>query len=340
MITHRVTMPGAGPTDEECMEQLVQRKPGALQMLFDRYAPLVFHIASQSLDPGSAEDIVQNVFVSVWRKADTFDPGKGALKSWLLQIAHFRILNELRSRSRRPLLDPEVDPRVLEDLPDPNAGPAEAAWEEYRKEAVRAAVNRLPPSQRQALSLAFFGDLTHDQVASALNLPVGTVKTRIRTALQKLRFILAPAGVAVVALAVLIGAGTRLHLQNILVARDERVLSMVTASDITSLHVPPAPGAPAATHGSYRGRPGTPRAVLAMHAFSPLPRGETYQAWVLHHGAWTSMGTVVPEATGDALVIAEGQVFAELPEAVQVTREPQGGRAQPSGPAIILWQAK
>ena len=340
MITHRVTMPGAGPTYEECVEQLIQRKPGALQALFDRYAPLVFHIASQSLDLGAAEDIVQDVFISVWRKADTFDPGRGALKSWLLQIAHFRILNELRSRSRRPRMDPEVDPQVLEDLPDPNPGPVEAAWGEYRKEAVRAAVKRLPPSQRQALSLAFFGDLTHDQVASALNLPVGTVKTRIRTALQKLRFILAPAGVAVVALAVLVGVGTRLHIRNLLVARDDRVLSMVTASDITSLHVPPAPGAPAATHGSYRGRPGTPRAVLAIHNFSPAPRGETYQAWVLHHGVWTSMGTAVPDSAGDALVIAEGTVFSELPEAVQVTREPQGGRARPTGPALILWQGK
>jgi RNA polymerase sigma-70 factor (ECF subfamily) len=319
------------------MEQLAQRQPGALQTLFDRYAPLVFHIASQSLDPGSAEDIVQDVFVSVWRKADTFDPERGALKSWLLQIAHFRILNELRSRSRRPRLDPELDPRLLEDVPDPTAGPAEAAWEEYRKEAVRAAVNRLPPSQRQALSLAFFGDLTHDQVASALNLPVGTVKTRIRTAMQKLRFILAPMGVAVVAIAVLIGVGTRLHLQSLLVARNDRVLSMVTASDIASLHIPAAPGTPAATHGSYRGRPGTPRAVLAMHNFAPAPRGETYQAWVLHHGAWTSMGTAAPDATGDALVIAEGPAYAELPEAVQVTREPIGGRAQPSGPVLIMW---
>ena len=126
MITRRVSVPGSGPTDEECMEELARRKPGALQTLFDRYAPLVFHIASQSLDPGSAEDIVQDVFVSVWRKADTFDPAKGALKSWLLQVAHFRILNELRSRSRRPRLDPEMDPRLLEDVPDPNAGPAEA----------------------------------------------------------------------------------------------------------------------------------------------------------------------------------------------------------------------
>ena len=169
---------------------------------------------------------------------------------------------------------------------------------------------------------------------------MGTVKTRIRTALQKLRFILAPTGVAIVAIAVLIGVGTRLHLQNLLVARDDRVLSMVTASDITSLHIPAAPGALAATHGSYRGRPGTPRAVLAMHGFAPAPRGETYQAWVLHHGVWTSMGTALPDAEGNALVIAEGQVFTELPEAVQVTREPAGGRPQPSGPVLITWQAK
>ncbi|HUJ73301.1 MAG TPA: anti-sigma factor, partial [bacterium] len=165
-------------------------------------------------------------------------------------------------------------------------------------------------------------------------------KTRIRAAMQKLRFILAPMGVAVVAIAVLVGVGTRLHVRNLLLARNDRVLSMVTASDITSLHIPPAPGTPAATHGSYRGRPGSPQAVLAMHNFAPVARGETYQAWVLHHGVWTSMGTAVPDATGDALVIAEGPVFTVLPEAVQVTREPQGGRSQPSGPVVILWRAK
>ena len=329
-----------GASDEECMRELARKRPEALQPLFARYAPLVFHIASQSLDPGSAEDIVQDVFLSVWRKADTYDPKRGALRPWLLQIAHFRILNELRARSRRPQLDPDVDAEVVNELPDTTAEPVEAAWQAYRQEAVRAAVDRLPPAQRQALSLAFFDELTHDQVAVALNLPVGTVKTRIRAGVQKLRYILAPLGVAAVALALLIGVGTRFVQQRIVAERNDRALSMATASDITTLHIPAAPGVQAATHGSYRGRPGTPLGVIALHNFAPAPGGKTYQAWVLHQGIWTSMGMMTPDPAGEGLIVAEGNAFAELPEEVEVTQEPRGGSLVPTGPLVIAWQSR
>ena len=328
-----------GPADDECMRDLARKRPGALQPLFSRYAPLVFHIASQSLDPATAEDIVQDVFLSLWRKADTYDPKRGALRPWLLQIAHFRILNELRARSRRPQLDPDVDADVVDELPDTTAEPVEAAWQMYRQDAVRAAVNRLPPAQRQALSLAFFDDLTHDQVAAALNLPLGTVKTRIRAGVQKLRYILAPLGVAAVAIALLLGAGLHFNQQRIIAQRHERALSMATASDITTLHVPAAAGAPAATHGSYRGRPGTAMGIFALHNFAPAPAGRTYQAWVLHRGAWTSMGTFAPDAAGEGLLVAEGKAFMELPEEVKVTLEPRGGSPVPTGPELIGWRA-
>jgi RNA polymerase sigma factor (sigma-70 family) len=327
-------------SDEECVRQLALEKPEALKPLFKRYAPLVFHIASQTLDSATAEDVVQDVFLSVWRKADTFDPHRGSFRPWLLQIAHFRILNELRARSRRPRLDPDVDAEILDELPDTGTEPQEAAWQAYRQEAVRAAVDRLPPVQRQALSLAFFDELTHDQVAVALNLPLGTVKTRIRAAVQRLRFILAPLGVAAVALALLFGFGARFQAQRLIAQRNDRALSMVTASDITTLHIPAAPGASPETHGSYRGRPGTPIAVLAMHGFSPAPSGKTYQAWVLHKGSWASMGTAVPGANGDALLVAEGAVFSALPEAVEVTLERKGGSPSPTGPVVIALQNK
>jgi RNA polymerase sigma factor (sigma-70 family) len=332
--------PSGAASDEECMRELTLKKSEALQPLFARYAPLVFHIASQSLGSAGAEDIVQDVFLSVWRKADTFDPRKGAFRSWLLQIAHYRVLNELRARSRRPPIDPEVDSGMLETLPDSDREPLEAAWQSYRQEAVRAAVDRLPPAQRQALSLAFFDELTHDQVAIALNLPLGTVKTRIRAAVQKLRFLLAPLGVAAVAIAVLIGIGTRWNAQRLFAQRTDRALSMVTASDITTLHLAAAAGVPAATHGSYRGRPGTPRAVIALHNFTAPPAGRTYQAWVRSNGTWTSMGIAAVGAGGEALLVAEGNEFANLPETIEVTLEPKGGSPAPSGPVVISWQGK
>ena len=130
----------AEPTDDQCMKDLAANKPEALKPLFSRYAPLVFHMASQSLDPGTAEEIVQDVFLSVWRKAQSFDPKKGSFRPWLMQIAHYRMLNELRARSRRPPLDPDAGADILDQIRDTRDEPAEAAWQSFRKNAVR------PPS--------------------------------------------------------------------------------------------------------------------------------------------------------------------------------------------------
>ena len=326
------------PSDQECMLQLAAQNQEALQPLFSRYAPLVFHLASQSLDPGSAEDIVQDVFLTVWRKAAAFDPGRGSFRSWLLQITHFRILNELRRRSRRPAIDPEAG--EVEELRDESGEPAETAWRQFRREAVRAAVGRLPPSQRQALSLAFFEELSHDQVAIALNLPLGTVKTRIRSALQKLRYMLAPLGVTLVALAVLAGLAIRSQLHFAVAQRTGRALSFVTASDITLLHLAPAPGVPVQTHGSYRGRAGTPLAVVALHSFPPAPAGKSYQVWVRQRGHWIRAGGVKPDALGNSILIGEGPSFNELPEAIEVTVEPLAAVPVPSGPVVVQWPGK
>src|SRR5271157_2669630 len=106
------------------MQGLVQNRPEALKPLFARHAPLVFHMAAQSLDAGTAEEIVQDVFLSVWRKSQSFDPKRGAFRPWLMQIAHYRILNELRTRSRRPRLDPDAG-GVLEQVRDTHDSPAE-----------------------------------------------------------------------------------------------------------------------------------------------------------------------------------------------------------------------
>ena len=325
------------PTDEQCMQELVRNRPEALKPLFSRYAPLVFHMALQSLDPGTAEEIVQDVFLSVWRKSQSYDPKRGAFRPWLMQIAHYRILNELRTRSRRPRLDPDAGDDLLAQIKDTRDEPAEAAWQSYRKDAVRKAVDRLPPAQRQALSLAFFDDLSHDQVALALKLPVGTVKTRIRTAVHKLRFMLGPLGVAAVAVAILLGGGIRFDIQRRATLRNERALAMVTASDITTLHVPPVPGVNPATHGAYRGRAGTPMAVLALHNFNPAPVGRIYQAWVRRGGVWTSMGTTQIDPAGYTVVIGEGPAFNALPAEVEVTVEPSGGSTTPTGTVIIKY---
>ena len=311
--------------DEELMKQIAQGDSEALQEVHRRYAPLVFHLALQSVGPDSAEEIVQDVFLQVWRKASVFDPQRGHLKPWLLQIAHFRILNELRRRSRRSELQPED---AWDEWPDASSEPQETTWKEFRKTAVREAVDRLPSAQRQALSLAFFEELTHDQVAAALKLPLGTVKTRIRTALLSLRRVLAP----LAAIVLLAGIGAVSWHEY---TRTSRALALVSSSHAEENRLAPAPDAPPATHGWYKNRPGVPTAVLLLHLFPKAEAGTVYQGWARLNGRWTSVGTALPDAEGNAVIVAEGSDFAFEPEAVVVTREPWMGSRTPRGPVIV-----
>ena len=260
--------PPLGPSlsDEELMGQLAAGRQDALGPLHGRYASLVFNLAAQTLDRAAAEEIVQDVFVAVWRKAGTFDPARGTFRAWVLRIAHLRVLNELRRRGRRPRVEPDPEGLRLASVPEP--GPAEEAWCEHRRGIVRAAVAALPPPQRQALSLAFLEDLTHQQIADFLNLPVGTAKTRIRAGLQTLRAHLSPllaGGLIVLGVVAVMQLRTQ-------ALRSDAALRLVTSSDVVPLRMTAAAGIPAETHGNYRGRPGVPLAVLTFSHFSrPRP---------------------------------------------------------------------
>jgi RNA polymerase sigma-70 factor (ECF subfamily) len=109
-----------------------------------------------------------------------------------LQIAHLRILNELRHRQRRPQIMPDPEEKRLRALRDGAPLPDEAAWRRFQQNAVTDAVTKLPPRQREAVRLALFDDLTHAEVADTLQVPLGTAKTRIRDGMQRLRTVLQP----------------------------------------------------------------------------------------------------------------------------------------------------
>ncbi len=327
-------------SDEELMRQLAAGQQEAVGPLYRRYARVIFHLAARTLDRSAAEEIVQEVFLAVWRNAGTFNPELGLFRPWALQIAHFRILNELRRRSRQPQVESDPEGLHLADLPDDNPEPAEAVWREYRRSTLQAALAELPPPQRQALGLAFFEDLSHEQVASVLNLPLGTTKTRIRAGLQKLRGKLAPQMVAAALVGLLAFLGSRYYAEQVALQRDDRALTLVTASDTENIRLAPAPGVPLETHARYRSRAGAEIAVVTFSHFPPAPAGQTYQAWVLHQGTWTSLGTVEPDASGSARLIAEGPALAILPDAIQVTQEPTGGSAAPSGAVVVAWPGR
>jgi RNA polymerase sigma-70 factor (ECF subfamily) len=346
MRTLRLLGSNAETPDEELMTWLAAGRQEALGPLYSRYAGLVFNLAAQSLDRPTAEEIVQDVFLAIWRRVETFDAQRGAFRPWLLQIAHNRVLNELRRRSRRPRVEPprsrgdtsdfdDGDP--LRDLADGDPLPDEAAWHRLRDLAVFDALFELPPNQRQALDLAFFEDLSHQQVASTLNVPLGTAKSRIRAGLHSLRGKLAPVVAALALAGTLAGLGVRYQGEQAALERDERALALVPSSDTQAIRVTAASGADEVTHGTYRGRPGSPIAIMTFSFFAAPPAGQTYQAWVRHDGTWMTLGAFQPDPGGSARLIAEGSAFTALPDAIVVTVEPATGSASPTGPAVIAW---
>ena len=325
-------------SDEALMSALASGQQDAIGLLYARYAPTVLGMAAQALGRPTAEDIVQEVFLAVWKNAPTYDPKRGTVRSWLLQIAHYRIANELRRRSRHPeiLADPEGE--RLASLPEPGPGQSEEVWNAYRHSALRRALEELPPPQRQALGLAFFEQLSHDEIASALKLPLGTAKSRIRAGLRTLRLRLAPVVVALAGIAILGALALRLLSGRTELGRDERALTLLTSSDAQALRLT-APGVPESPiHGVYRYRPGSPIAVFTISNFPPAPVGRVYRAWALSGGVWVPLGEARPDAAGHARGIAEHRALAARPDGLEVTLEPEVGGMAPSGPILIAWR--
>jgi RNA polymerase sigma-70 factor (ECF subfamily) len=243
------------------------------------------------------------------------------------------VLNELRRRSRRPRVEADPDGTQLVSAPAPGPGPVEEAWRAHRRMIVREAVEALPPIQRQALSLAFLEDLTHEQVASFLNLPLGTAKTRIRAGLQALRARLSP----ILATSLMLVAAIMIfHFRNQSV-RDSDALRMVTSSDVVPLRLSAGAGVPAEAHGQFRGRPGAQIAVLTVSHLEPPAAGYTYHAWGKFDGRWISLGIIRPNKEGRDLLVCEGPHLGNPPTALQVTAEPTSVPRAPTSAAVMAW---
>ena len=323
-------------SDEDLVRRLSGGDQGALGPLYARYAPAIFNVAVQSLDRAEAEEIVQEVFLSVWRKASTFDSGRGTFRAWILQIGHFAVINELRRRSRRPKLEWDPDGSMMSNLPDPEPQPPDAAWEEYRRDVVRSAVDALPPAQRRALGLAFFEDLTHQQVADVLDLPLGTVKSRIRAGVQRLRTSLMAAALLLAVGVVGVGV-VRYQAERATARLNDRALSLATDSETAVLRLLPAsPGVPPASHATYRYRAGAATVVASVELPAP-PEGRLYRMWSLIGNRWVSVGIVHLDAHGHSRLIAEGAPFKQAPQALEVTVERNDKSRVPAGPVVLSW---
>src|SRR5436190_10550314 len=129
------------PRDEELIRQVAEGSAEALGLLHRRFARLIFRLAVHTLDRAAAEDLVQDVFLAVWRNAGRFDPELGTVRAWVLQIAHFRLLNELRRRSRHP--EDGSGEELLDRVASNGTGPAEAASRRRRRDVIEAALGQL-----------------------------------------------------------------------------------------------------------------------------------------------------------------------------------------------------
>jgi RNA polymerase sigma-70 factor (ECF subfamily) len=184
--------------DAALVARLAGGDEDALGTLYDRYGTAVYSLCLHMVrDAATAEEVTQEVFVRLWRAAASFDPSKGKVHAWLLRIAHNLALNEIRRRKSRPVSAGTFDEAVLGATradPDIAVDPATVAWLRERATLVRQALEQLPAPQRQALELAFFGGLSQSDVATALGEPLGTVKSRIRSGMQRLAELLRAQG--------------------------------------------------------------------------------------------------------------------------------------------------
>ena len=175
--------------DAALVAALAADEVGALEQLYDRYSALVFSVALRVLhDHALAEDVTQEVFLRIWRQPASFDPARGRFISWLSSVARNRALDEQRRISRRRRAEDQDEDPVLR-LPAEGRGddPAHEAVLAHERQRVREAMRDLPEAQRTVLELAYFGGLTQTEIAERTGDPLGTIKTRVRLGMRKLR---------------------------------------------------------------------------------------------------------------------------------------------------------
>jgi RNA polymerase sigma-70 factor (ECF subfamily) len=172
--------PDTTTTDQQLMQQMRDRRPEALARLYDQYSSLVYSVAMRVVrDPAAAEDVMQEVFLKLWQQPECFAQHRGSLCGWLAVVARNRAID--RIRGSRPAEN-------IDDLQLCGAGDLGSDAERaILMEKVRAVMAEMSPDQRQTMELAFFEGCTHSEIAAQTGQPLGTVKTRIRSALSALR---------------------------------------------------------------------------------------------------------------------------------------------------------
>lgn len=172
------------PDDIELVTRVANGEERAFLMLYDRYVSRVYALMLRILsDPMLAEEATQDTFLKLWSRARLYLNERGSLLLWLLTIARRTALDRLRLEARRPMLSDSNDPENAWDvIPDLNSLPEESRWR-----SLHFAVQSLQPEQRQVIELAYYQGMSQSEIAEVLGWPLGTVKTRLRAAMERLR---------------------------------------------------------------------------------------------------------------------------------------------------------
>ncbi len=177
--------------DGELIGRVVRGEKDALEALYTKYSTSVYSLAMIMLKHQAlAEEATQDVFLNIWLKASSYKPDRGNLRTWIMSVAHHKLIDVIRSRRRAWSLTEPADHETLDLLPSHQMSTESEAVRNLEGERVREALDCLPTAQREAIMLAYFEGFSHSEIAEKLQQPLGTVKTRVRLAMQKLRAVL------------------------------------------------------------------------------------------------------------------------------------------------------
>jgi len=185
-----------GPRDADLVLRIARGDERALGQLYDRFGSVLYAVAYRVVgQQADAEEVVMEAFSQAWREAPRFDQARGSVAAWLTMMTRSRALDLVRSQSRRERItdtaarqEPAAGPAMSTGFPSPGA----AVLDDERRKAVSAALSALSPPQRQAIELAYYDGLSQSEIAERLKEPLGTIKTRMRLGMQKLRETLRP----------------------------------------------------------------------------------------------------------------------------------------------------
>jgi len=186
-------------TDEQLISAICKGEEYAIEVLYERYHRYAYSLAYRILrDPLASEDIVQDAFLSIWRKASSYKMQHGSVQSWVQAIVRNRAIDKVRAASHRDYQWTPLQTDNEQDPPSEQPDVWDQAWQSEQHRIIREVLNQIPKEQRKVIELAYFGGFTHAEIAEQCHIPLGTVKGRMRLGLQKMKSLLAEQGLEII----------------------------------------------------------------------------------------------------------------------------------------------